>query len=158
MMKHFLQLLGAVCLTVGAVLFFTLDSSNLQHSTSAEKDEEINRLSKELAAVKEALADAQQPKKTEIAETKEEENTTTESNETSEKDSVIKMILTISTGDTSRDASDSLEEAGIIKSATEFEGYLNKQQLSGKIQIGKHAVDSDMSFAELAKELTTVKQ
>lgn len=153
MIRQLLQLIGVGCLTAGAVLSFTSGTISSEGKDSVNQDKAIAELNQELATVKAALADAQKA-------TKVDDKTavsTQKSDESENKESVIKMILTLSSGDTSKDASDSLEKSGIIKSATEFEGYLTKNGLSGKMQIGQHEVDSSMSFADLAKELTTVK-
>ncbi|MBD7906825.1 MltG/YceG/YrrL family protein [Sporosarcina gallistercoris] len=148
MIRQLLQLIGVAFLTAGAVLHFANEPSSNENAGNASKDAQISELKQQLAEVKEVLADAQQP--SQVAEE------TPKDPDKSEK--VIKMILILSSGDTSKDASDSLEKSGIIQSAKEFEGYLTKNNLSGKIQIGKHEVDSSMDFAALAKELTTVKQ
>ncbi|MGG0642877.1 hypothetical protein ABE021_02870 [Sporosarcina gallistercoris] len=151
MIRQFLQLIGIAFLTAGAVLYFTTAPLSSESKGNAHKDKEISELQQQLADVKAALADAQRP-----SQASDETSAVPESPKKS--DQVIKMILTLSSGDTSKDASDSLEKSGIIKSATEFESYLTKNNLSGKIQIGEHEVDSSMNFAALAKELTTVKQ
>lgn len=164
MMKHLLQLLGIVCLTAGAVLFFITEPTVKETPALADKEKEITRLSQEVNELKETLADDQQSEKTADVESDDTKEETNESNnddditETGKEDSIVKMILTLSQGDTSHDVSNSLEQAGIIKSSTEFESYLTDQQLSGKIQIGKHELDSSMDFSALAKELTTVKK
>ena len=150
MIRQLLQLIGVGCLTAGAVLFFT---SGTEGKDSVNQDKAIAELNQELANVKVALADAQKATKTDDKTAV----SSQKSDESENKESVTKMILILSSGDTSKDASDSLEKSGIIKSATEFEGYLTKNGLSGKMQIGQHEVDSSMSFADLTKELTTVK-
>ncbi|REB10018.1 hypothetical protein DVB69_04220 [Sporosarcina sp. BI001-red] len=154
MIRHLLQLIGIALLTAGAVLYLTSQPFSSEDKGNANKDTQISELKLQLADVKAALADAQQSskadKKTDVA--------TEENKESENKEPVIQTILTISSGDTSKDASDTLEKSGIIKSASEFESYLTKNGLSGKMQIGQHKIDSSMNFAALAKELTTVKQ
>ncbi|MCM3756997.1 endolytic transglycosylase MltG [Sporosarcina aquimarina] len=150
MIRQLLQLIGMGCLTAGAVLFFTSGTEDEEYVNQGKVIAELNQ---ELATVKVALADAQKDTKA----NDEAAVSTQKSDDSGKKDSVIKMILTLSPGDTSKDASDFLEKSGIIKSATEFEGYLTKNGLSGKMQIGQHEVDSSMNFADLAKELTTIK-
>ena len=154
MIRQLLQLIGIAFLTAGAVLYVTNDPNTSEDKGNGNKDTQISELKQQLADVKAVLADAQQSsqaeKKTDVA---------TEENKGSENQKpVIKSILTLSPGDTSKDASDTLEKSGIIKSASEFESYLTKKGLSGKMQIGQHEIDSSMDFAALAKELTTVKQ
>lgn len=148
MIRQLLQLIGVAFLTAGIVLHFAHEPSANETKGNASKDAKISELEQQLAEMKELLADAQQPSQV--------TQQTPETAESTEK--VIKMILTLSSGDTSKDASDSLEKSGIIESSKEFEGYLTKNNLSGKIQIGQHEVDSSMDFAALANELTTVKQ
>ncbi|WP_432355245.1 hypothetical protein [Sporosarcina sp. A2] len=151
MIRQLLQTIGIACLTAGAVLFFTSQPHPSKSVNNANKDIQIAELTQQLASAKEALADVQQ------SSTIEKPSTSPEA-ESNKEEPVIKMILTLSSGDTSKDASDSLEKSGIIKNASEFEEYLSKEKLSGKMQIGQHQIDSSMDFAALAKELTTVKQ
>ncbi|WJY28469.1 MULTISPECIES: hypothetical protein [Sporosarcina] len=165
MMRQLMQLAGVICLTAGAVLFFTAGDPVDDQASVKRLTAENSELKRNLSSVKETLADAQ---KATQAEKKQSASPNTSSGkaplteaakeQTPEKETVTKMIISLSPGDTSKDASDALETAGIVKSASEFEGYLNKEGLSGKIQIGRHEVDSSMDFAQLAKELTTVRQ
>lgn len=157
MIRHILQIIGVVSLTAGAVLFIFNDPSPVVKNDIVSLAAENTKLKQQLTETKQALADAQQATRSDSAAShSENERDSSQVDET--KDSIIKMILTLSRGDTSKDASDSLERSGIIKSSNEFERYLDDNGLSGKIQVGKHDVDSTMSFAALAKELTTVKQ
>lgn len=157
MIRRLLQIFGIAFLTAGAVLYFTQHPFSSEDKANVSKDTEISELKQQLAEVKMALADAQQSseQKRESVKT---DGAAAEKPESEKQNPVIKTILTLLPGDTSRDASDTLEKSGIIKSASEFEAYLTKQELSGKMQIGQHEVDSSMDFAALAKELTTVKQ
>ncbi|GEM_PF-3385938 len=160
-MRRLFQLLGAVCLTAGAVLFFTQPAGPAGADQVKALHEENRQLKDQLKTAKTALADAQKASYSEKAPDSGKTGQTDgggPSKDAAKPETVTKMILTLSRGDTSKDASDSLEHSGIIKSSTEFERYLNDQGLSGKIQIGQHDVDSSMDFAALAKELTTVKQ
>ncbi|GKV68079.1 hypothetical protein NCCP2716_05770 [Sporosarcina sp. NCCP-2716] len=160
-MRQLIQLFGAVCLTAGAVLFFTQPAGPAGADQVKALHEENRLLKDQLKTAKTALADAQKATYSENAQDAGKTGQTDggkDADEKAEPETVTKMILTLSRGDTSKDASDSLERSGIIKSSSEFERYLNDQGLSGKIQIGQHEVDSSMDFGRLAKELTTVKQ
>ncbi|MDW0108949.1 hypothetical protein [Sporosarcina aquimarina] len=157
MIRQILQIIGVVSLTAGAVLFILNEPSSSDKNELISLSAENTKLKQQLTETKEALADAQQTSRSDNT-TFHSEKETDSSQVDETKDPITKMILTLSRGDTSKDASDSLERSGIIKSSNEFERYLDDNGLSGKIQIGKHEVDSTMSFAALAKELTTVKQ
>lgn len=157
MIRQLLQLIGIALLTAGAVLYFTQPPFSFDEKASVNKDTEISDLKQQLADVKMALADAQQSAQP-TKDTKKNDVSAAKNSAPGKQDPVIKTILTLSSGDTSKDASDTLFKSGIIKSSSEFEAYLTKHKLSGKMQIGQHEVDSSMDFAALAKELTTVKQ
>lgn len=161
MMRQLIQLFGAVCLTAGVVLFFTQPTGPAGTDRLNVLQEENRLLKDQLKTAKTALADAQKASYSEKEPDSEKTGKPADgaaAEEAEKPETVTKMILTLSRGDTSKDASDSLERSGIIKSSSEFERYLNDHGLSGKIQIGQHEVDSSMDFAKLAKELTTIKQ
>ena len=167
-MKRILQLLGVASLTAGAVLFF-VQTDAFQASNTNDPTTEITQLQDELANVKEALADAQQSSKadskddkTKVKEKEKQPSSNDASKEAKSEEGsnddapIVKMILTLSTGDSSSDASNSLEKSGIIKSASEFENYLNQKGLSGKIQIGQHEVDEPITATKRHRGLGPV--
>ena len=69
----------------------------------------------------------------------------------------VQQVLTIEPGTNSTVVAAALESAGIIDDAGAFDAYLTNNNLSGKIQIGDHLVDSTMDFQTLAKSITTAK-
>ncbi len=134
----------------------TIDSQQLQAN--------VEKLQSELAKTKELLATAQTTSsvkenapKADAEKAGEKEDDVTESNSPSS-DAILKTILTIEDGSNSTVVSANLERLGIIEDAAIFESYLEDNNLTGKIQIGEHQVDSSMDFKTIAKEITTVKK
>ena len=79
-------------------------------------------------------------------------------NKSTSTNAILKTILTIENGSNSTVVSANLERLGIIEDAAIFDSYLEDNNLTGKIQIGEHQVDSSMDFKTIAKEITTVKK
>ncbi len=63
-------------------------------------------------------------------------------------------ILDISSGMTSRDISDRLVKAGIIKNTEALDTYLAEHDLATSIQVGTHSLSSEMSIEEIANTIT----
>lgn len=75
--------------------------------------------------------------------------------EEDEKDKVKKITLTNSAGVVSQDIADTLVENGIIEDRQKFLDYLDKNDYSGYIQLGKFELTSDMDYYEIAEKITT---
>lgn len=92
-----------------------------------------------------------QPKTTEV-------NSTTEQNKvTTEDGDVVTATITVKKGMQSSTVAKELEEKGIIKSASDFDNYLNKKGYSTKICVGTYSVKSSDSYETLAKILMKKK-
>ncbi|MDG5470810.1 hypothetical protein P6709_03550 [Jeotgalibacillus sp. ET6] len=65
-----------------------------------------------------------------------------------------RFILTIEPGMTSPEISQELEEFDIIEDASKLDEYLNNQELTENIQIGKYDVNSSLSIEEIADLIT----
>lgn len=62
--------------------------------------------------------------------------------------------LTINAGDWSSDVSRKLEELGIVKSAKDFDKYLNDNGYSSSISAGTYKVSVNDTYNELARKIT----
>lgn len=65
-----------------------------------------------------------------------------------------KKKLTISAGDWSSDVSKRLQDLGIVKSATDFDKYLNDHGYASAISAGTYDVSIDDTYEQLAKKIT----
>lgn len=72
----------------------------------------------------------------------------------SKKTQPVVTYLTIDVGDWSSHVSEKLESLGVIKSAKDFDHYLNTYGYSSSIVAGTFQVSSDDSYAELARKIT----
>lgn len=163
MIRDILRAAGIGCLLAAAILYFTLDSKVSPDIDSQQLQATVEKLQSELAKTKELLATAQTTSsvkenvpKVDAENTGEKEGDVTESNSSS--DAILKSILVIEAGSNSTVVSATLERLGIIDNAAIFESYLEENNLTGKIQIGEHQVNSSMNFKTISKEITTVKK
>lgn len=67
---------------------------------------------------------------------------------------VISHILKIKSKMTTSEIAKLLEEEKIIDNADEFQQYMNKKDLSRKVQIGEYIVSSNMSYKDIGKLIT----
>lgn len=67
---------------------------------------------------------------------------------------VISYILKVKNKMTTSEIAELLEKEKIIDDATDFLDYMNKKDLSRRVQIGEYIVSSNMSYKELGKLLT----
>lgn len=74
--------------------------------------------------------------------------------EKEEKNEIIKYTLHIKDGMPSSDIGDLLEENDIIDDGSKFNKFLEDEDYSTGVQLGKFKVNSDMSFKEIAKTFT----
>ena len=160
MIRDILRAVGIGCLLAGGILFFTSDSKITSNADAQQLQLDVENLQSELAKTKELLANAQTTstvKESASEGEKSEESDATTSNPTSS-DTILKTILTIESGSNSTVVSANLERLGIIENAALFDAYLEDNNLTGKIQIGEHNMDTSMDFKAIAKEITTVKK
>ena len=158
MLRDLLRTIGAACIIAGTVLYFmgTSDGNAKNGLNKDELNEEISILQDTLNQTEEELAKLQLA--TSAADKLTNEDESSKDKEASDPEStatpLIKTLLHIEPGATSSSISYELERSGIIKHAPEFENYLTKNELSGKIQIGEYDLDSSMSVKEIAKMIT----
>jgi len=163
MIREILRAVGIGCILAAGILYFTADSKILANNDSQHLQTTVEKLQSELAKTKELLATAQTTTsvKDSVPNTDAEKSAGKEDDlveTTSSSETILKTILTIETGSNSTIVSATLEELGIIENAAIFEAFLEENNLTGKIQIGEHQVDSSMNFKTIAKEITTVKK
>lgn len=160
MIRDILRAVGIGCLLAGGILYFTSDSKITSNADAQQLQLDVENLQSELAKTKELLATAQTTSTVKESASGGEiskENDATTSNPTSS-DTILKTILTIESGSNSTVVSANLERLGIIENAALFDAYLEDNNLTGKIQIGEHNMDTSMDFKAIAKEITTVKK
>lgn len=164
MIRDILRAGGIGCLLAGGILYFTVDSKIPSDEDTQQLQADVENLQIELAKTKELLATAQTTSsvienapKTGKEKAGGKEDDVTENNSSSS-DTILKTILTIENGSNSTVVSANLERLGIIEKAAIFELYLEDNNLTGKIQIGEHQVDSSMNFKAISKEITTIKK
>ena len=159
MIRDILRVLGGGCILAGGILYFTIESNSSTHSEMLQLQNKTEKLEKELMKTKEALAIAQTASavKKIPKEEKEIKGSKVSVNEDSPKEPIINTILTIELGSNSSVVSATLERLEIIKDAALFDAYLVDNDLTGKIQIGEHKVDSSMDFHAISMEITNVK-
>ena len=81
---------------------------------------------------------------------------TKESEEGNKRDSEAngkKVTITIQSGQYSESVSAACEQAGLVKSATEFNKYLCDNGYSNKLRVGDHEIAMGASYEEIAKAL-----
>lgn len=155
MIRDVLRTIGFGCILAGAIVYFTTDSKEPVNAEVPQLQDEMSKLKSELAKTKEELAIAQTASSTE----KPTKKTVPEVAETTDDEEVdrTKPILIIEDGSNSTFVATSLESLGIIQDAAAFDTYLTDNDLSGKIQIGEHHLDSSMDFETIAKKITSRK-
>jgi len=165
MIRDILRAVGIGCLLAAGILYYTIDSKSKVHSDedTQQLQATVDKLQSELAKTKELLANVQTTSlvkenapKADAKKADRKEDNITVSNSSS--DAILNTILTIEYGSNSTVVSANLERLGIIEDAATFESYLEDNNLTGKIQIGEHQIDSSMNFKTIAKEITTVKK
>lgn len=62
--------------------------------------------------------------------------------------------IQIKEGTRAVDVANLLEQQGIVKSAPEFQQYLEDAQLTNKLRVGTYQITPNMSFSEIANILT----
>ncbi|OLS34082.1 hypothetical protein BTR22_19280 [Alkalihalophilus pseudofirmus] len=67
---------------------------------------------------------------------------------------VYSMTLSITSGTSSHDVANQLEQAKIIDSASEFLRYLERNNLAEKVRAGDFDVNSAMSYQDIANRIT----
>jgi len=163
MIRDILRAVGIGCILAAGILYFTIDSKVPSDNDTQQLQANVEKLQSELAKTKELLATAQTTSsvKENVPKTEEEKSAGKEDDvakSTPSSDAIVKTVLTIENGSNSTVVAATLEELGIIENAAIFESYLEENNLTGKIQIGEHQVESSMNFKTIAKEITTVKK
>lgn len=106
----------------------------------------LQETEEELANIQMSLEEAEKSPEKEI------ENSEATSAESA---SNSKTILRIERGMDSTAVANELAKSNIIENAAQFEVYLAKNNLSGKIQIGEYNLNSSMAHEEIGKLITS---
>ena len=170
-LKYFMRGLG-IGIIFGAIVMLAAAAGK----TDKEKlsNEEIIKRAEKLGMVMATDTDADAKAAEEVISTTEK---TTEATETEEKTEVsteeitteevtttedshntyTEATITVSSGMESTEVAAMLEKAEIIKDAEDFDNYLVTQGISDKIQINTFKLNSNMTYEEIAKIITTPK-
>lgn len=127
-------------------------SYSLYLDTQKEEQEKEQKQEKE-AKKKERNEKDNSNKKDDKIEKKNNEDKNTDEKEV--KDEPKKLTLSINQGDVSQDIANNLKDNGIIDDAQKFSSYLEDNDYSSYIQIGKFEVNSAMNHKEIAEIITT---
>lgn len=154
MIRDILRTLGTGCLLAGGVLYVTNSVDNSAGTDLRQAKQQINQLQSELDITKQELAIAQT---TSSLDQKHpiQTNDNLPNDDSSTTPSPSHHILTIEPGSNSTIVSAALEKAGLIENAEEFNAYLARNGLSGKIQIGDHEINTSMDYSAIARKITT---
>lgn len=170
MLRDILRTLGAGCIIAGAIIYFTDGGNSKADSTkdhNVETNEklktELQHLQSQLAETKDELARIQlasstsnSPKEGTVNQNKGEPDVEEEPEKSSvSTELLIKTVLIIESGANSGSVANSLTRSGILNDSAEFETYLEKNGLSGRIQIGEYDLDSSMDMKMIANIITT---
>ena len=119
-------------------------------------EEEAKKKAEEEEAKKKAEEEAKKKAEEEEAKKKAEEEEKKKSEEGNKRDSEAngkKVTITIQSGQYSESVSAACEQAGLVKSATEFNKYLCDNGYSNKLRVGDHEISMGASYEEIAKAL-----
>ena len=109
-------------------------------------------VTKTTEATTEEVTETTTERDTEVTTEKKTDATTEKTN-----NSYTESTITVTRGMGSTEVAGLLQQAGIIEDAADFDSYLVKQGISNKIQINTYKFNSNMSYEDIATELTTPK-
>ena len=130
--------------------------SNTEKTTEATETEEKTEVSTEETTTEEITtteAQTTEEKKTTESTTESKKDKTTEDSH----NTFTEATITVTGGMESTEVAAMLEKAEIIKDAEDFDNYLVTQGISNKIQINTFKLNSNMTYEEIAKIITTPK-
>lgn len=85
------------------------------------------------------------------------EEATTEKEATEKQDSKTKAQITVKGGMGSQEIAKLLADAGLVKSASDFDSYLCQNGYDSKLEVGTFELEGTMTYEELAKTLCKKK-
>lgn len=85
------------------------------------------------------------------------EEATTEKETTEKQDSKTKAQITVKGGMGSQEIAKLLADAGLVKSASDFDSYLCQNGYDSKLEVGTFDLEGTMTYEELAKTLCKKK-
>ena len=163
--KYLLRGIG-IGLIIGMAVSYTafktgnyVESSSTEATTSISSDvktEEAKPEKTEAATEKatEAAKTTEASKSTEDAKAKKAEEEK-KAKEEEEKKSGETVEVEITRGMTSERIARTLEKAGVIESASDYDSWLKKNRYSNKLHVGTFTLTKGMSYEDITKELTT---
>jgi hypothetical protein len=133
-----------------AGVYYTADTDNRTELTDDTVEQYLSEKG-ELAISKEEYTSLTEVESASAAPQKEEDKAEPEK----EEEKVFQMTLTITQGMSTGEVCDLLQKGNIIKDSNEFLKYLRSNNLEGAVRAESHQVNSNMSFDEIAKEITS---
>ncbi|MBQ1487736.1 MAG: hypothetical protein IIZ41_03130 [Lachnospiraceae bacterium] len=132
------------------------EKKKAEEEAKKKAEEEEAKKKAEEEAKKKAEEEEAKKKAEEEARKKAEEEEKKKSEEGNKRDSEAngkKVTITIQSGQYSESVSAACEQAGLVKSATEFNKYLCDNGYSNKLRVGDHEIAMGASYDEIAKAL-----
>lgn len=132
------------------------EKKKAEEEAKKKAEEEEAKKKAEEEAKKKAEEEEAKKKAEEEARKKAEEEEKKKSEEGNKRDSEAngkKVTITIQSGQYSESVSAACEQAGLVKSATEFNKYLCDNGYSNKLRVGDHEIAMGASYYEIAKAL-----
>ena len=120
-----------------------------EKATEAAKTTETSKSTEDAKAKK---AEEEKKAKEEAAKKAEEDK---KAKEEEEKKSGETVEVEITRGMTSERIARTLEKAGVIESASDYDSWLKKNRYSNKLHVGTFTLTKGMSYEDITKELTT---
>ncbi|MCD8508760.1 MAG: hypothetical protein LRY73_01900 [Bacillus sp. (in: Bacteria)] len=114
----------------------------------------IDNLKEELYA-KEVVLETVETELDETQEDTAEQETETDVEEEPQQETVIKAVLVIEGGMSTRDISNQLINLNIIEDRTAFENYVNESGLERSLRFGEYELASDMTIQEIARIISS---
>ena len=163
--KYLLRGIG-IGLIIGMAVSYTafktgnyVESSSTEATTSISADVKTEKAKPdktEAASEKatEAAKTTETSKSTEDAKAKKAEEEK-KAKEEEEKKSGETVEVEITRGMTSERIARTLEKAGVIESASDYDSWLKKNRYSNKLHVGTFTLTKGMSYEDITKELTT---
>ncbi len=135
--------------------------STTEKTTEATETEEKTEVSTEETTTEEITTEEITTTEAQTTEEKKTTESTTESkkekNTEDSHNTYTEATITVTGGMESTEVAAMLEKAEIIKDAEDFDNYLVTQGISNKIQINTFKLNSNMTYEEIAKIITTPK-
>ena len=124
------------------------EAAKTTEASKSTEDAKAKKAEEEKKAKEEAAKKAEEEKKAK-------EEAAKKAKEEEEKKSGETVEVEITRGMTSERIARTLEKAGVIESASDYDSWLKKNRYSNKLHVGTFTLTKGMSYEDITKELTT---